>query len=297
MNNYPKISVITPSFNQGQFLEQTILSVLGQNYPNLEYIIIDGGSSDNSVEIIKKYSSQLTYWISESDNGQSHAINKGFRIASGNILCWLNSDDMFMPHILQYIAESIDIEKKMILTGNCLHYLESNDQGVIAQGCRTVQNFEEFDLFNIDYLSQPSTFWTRKVWKTVGELNEQMHYVFDWEWFIRAKLADVTFTPVGKTLSLYRQHETHKTATGGESRHQEIIDLYIHYDQQENAIIYKNLLVDIKSFKSKKAALIRYLSHIFRIRLSDIRLLKILFPGKYAKYSNLKLTTLFYVVN
>ena len=297
MNLLPKITVITPSFNQGEFLEQTILSVLGQNYPNLEYIIIDGGSSDNSLEIIRKYSGQLSYWVSESDNGQSHAINKGFKKASGDILCWLNSDDMFMPNILNFVAASLDVGKEMILTGNCLHYFETNSQGVIADGCRTVQYFEKFDLLDIDYLSQPSTFWTLKVWDKIGELNENLHFVFDWEWFIRAKQAGVTFFPVGKTLSLYRQHETHKTAVGGEARQDEIIDLYIHFNQIENAIVYKYLLDDIKSFKSKKASFIRYLSQVLRFRLSDILLLKILFPGKYSKISNLKLTTLFYVAN
>ena len=93
--NYPKISIVTPSFNHAQFLEETILSVISQNYPDLEYIIIDGGSTDGSVEIIKKYEQYLTYWISEPDNGQSDALNKGFTRATGDIYGWLNSDDLY----------------------------------------------------------------------------------------------------------------------------------------------------------------------------------------------------------
>ena len=116
---WPRISIVTPSYNQGQFIEETIRSVLLQGYPNLEYIIIDGGSTDNSVEIIKKYSPWLTYWVSERDRGQSHAINKGFEHASGDILGWLNSDDMLAMGSLRRVAE-ISVETGCdVLSGAC----------------------------------------------------------------------------------------------------------------------------------------------------------------------------------
>ena len=115
--NYPKISVITPSYNQGQYIEETILSVLNQNYPNLEYIIMDGGSTDNTVEVIMKYADKITFWVSEKDKGQADAINRGFKKATGDILCWLNSDDYYFSETLKYVAENLDINKKEILFG------------------------------------------------------------------------------------------------------------------------------------------------------------------------------------
>ena len=104
MTKFPKISIVTPSFNQAKFLENTIQSIFLQNYPNIEYIVIDGGSGDISVDIIKKYADQLHFWCSELDGGQYDAINKGFSKASGDILCWLNSDDMYFPWTLKTVA-------------------------------------------------------------------------------------------------------------------------------------------------------------------------------------------------
>ena len=121
MKQYPKISVITPTFNQGHFIETTILSVIHQQYPNLEFIIFDGGSTDNTVAVIKKYEKSIHYWVSQKDDGQADAINQGFKKATGDIIFWLNSDDSFLPGTLQLVANSMDINKEQIFAGNCIH--------------------------------------------------------------------------------------------------------------------------------------------------------------------------------
>src|ERR1051325_8996633 len=105
LSDFPKVSIITPSFNQGQFLEASIQSVLEQDYPNLEYILVDGGSKDNSIEIIKKYQDRLTWWVAEKDKGHADALNKGFSHTTGEILAWLNSDDLYFPHAVSEAAE------------------------------------------------------------------------------------------------------------------------------------------------------------------------------------------------
>ena len=118
-NQYPKISIITPSYNQGQFLEETICSVLDQGYPSLEYIVIDGGSTDNSGEIIQKYAPHLAYWVSEKDSGQVEAIQKGFDRATGDVVAWLNSDDVYMPGTLDKIGAAFHDMDTAFVYGNC----------------------------------------------------------------------------------------------------------------------------------------------------------------------------------
>lgn len=237
----PKISIITPSYNQGDFLEQTILSVLGQGYPDLEYIIIDGGSTDNSVDIIKKHESSLTHWQSNQDNGQAHAINKGFAIATGKVVGWLNSDDMYLPGTLDFIGRFFkenEINRASVLFGNCV---QVDDKGLTASGSNVRQKHETRNLELADYIIQPSSFWTRKTIDTVGALDEKYTYGFDWEWFVRAKRAGVEFHPVDRFLSIYRIHESHKTGTGGKERIRELADLFALFHSQEIADAYRQL--------------------------------------------------------
>lgn len=193
-------------------------------YPNLEYIIIDGGSTDNSVDIIRKYEKDISYWVSEKDNGQAHAINKGFSRATGGILAWLNSDDMYLPGTLNYISDLFrSISVPTIFFGNCLHFDEKKKK---ANGSNVSLKHIQYDLILSDYLIQPSCFWTREVLNSVGQLNENLHFGFDWEWFLLAKKAGIKLQPIDKYLSIYRIHEDHKTGIGGTKRLQELADIY-----------------------------------------------------------------------
>jgi len=227
----PRITVVTPSYNQAQFLEQTILSVIGQGYPNLEYIVMDGGSKDGSVDIIKKYESNITYWQSQKDNGQGAAINAGFSRATGDILCWLNSDDLYMPGTLLKIGRLFkDVTEPMITFGNCLHFYENSAK---TRGSDVEKHHKELQLELCDYVIQPSSFWNRQAWVKTGIIDESFHYVFDWEWFIRAKRSGVIFSPQRDYLSLYRIHDAHKSGVGGDKRSKELAEIYGKYNDEK----------------------------------------------------------------
>lgn len=181
-NEHPRISIVTPSYNQGRFLEETIQSVLNQGYPNLEYIIIDGGSTDNSVDIIRKYESSLTYWVSERDNGQSHAINKGLERATGEIMAYLNSDDVYAPNALHTAAEELRNKGRALLIGSSImtHGPDSLD-GVQDDRKPT---WDEI-IYEARTFPQPSVFWTRSLWEAAGPITENLYFVMDYELWVK----------------------------------------------------------------------------------------------------------------
>jgi len=183
--NQPKISVITPSYNQAGFIEQTIRSVLLQGYPNLEYIIIDGGSSDGSREIIRKYGPWLAYWVSEPDKGQSHAINKGFERATGEVLCWLNSDDYYLPDALLTVGRTlVEGAGNYVLTGHCLKVYQDGRPAAPIEG--RYENRRRLLQFWKGYqIHQPATFWRREVFEKVGWLDEELHLIMDFDYWAR----------------------------------------------------------------------------------------------------------------
>ena len=208
---WPKISIITPSYNQAHFLEETILSVLDQHYPNLEYIIIDGGSTDNSREVIEKYEGHLAYWVSEKDQGQTDAIIKGMKRSTGDILGWLNSDDTYLPGCLKTVGEA---------------FLEEADADVIygdyvitdVDGRRLLSKKEikfDFDilLYAVNFIGQPAAFFTRSAYEELGGLDANLNYFMDLEFFLRMGKNKRKFTHLKRYLATYRFHGESKTIT------------------------------------------------------------------------------------
>jgi len=204
---HPKISVITPSFNQGKFLKETIDSVISQQYPDLEYIIIDGGSTDQSIDIIKSYASNLTYWISEKDNGQSQALNKGLRRATGEIVTWLNSDDTYEPGTLLKIAEHFlsrpDIS---LLHGKTILFGEGRKDELRGAPSKDV------DALYLAYIPfpQPSSFFRRHVLIEQGFLDESLHYGMDFDLLARIAL-NYKIDRSEEIYSRYRMHPQSKS--------------------------------------------------------------------------------------
>ena len=208
---YPKISIVTPSFNQGQYIEQTIRSVLDQGYPNLEYIIVDGASTDNTVEIIKKYESKLAYWVSEPDLGQSDAINKGLKYCTGEIFNWINSDDWYEPNIFFEIANVFRSDYKVNSVSGYENHVYSHGFVQVHQGTQLKPTLEQ--TIEMCEMTQPSTFHRLDVVKSVDALSNQLHYIMDGELWVKILLKYGTrgFRKIHMPVVNFRIHESSKT--------------------------------------------------------------------------------------
>lgn len=185
MENYPKISIVTPNYNQEKYLEETILSVLNQGYPNLEYIIIDGGSTDGSIDIIKKYADKLAYWESVPDKGMYDAIRKGFEKSTGEIMAWINSDDMYQTKSFFTVSEIFSKYKGV----NWLLGFPSvyDAMGRIVECPHTLRQWSKYDLYvgQYQWIQQESVFWRRSLWEKAGSrIESELKYAGDFElWF------------------------------------------------------------------------------------------------------------------
>ena len=247
---WPRISIVTPSYNQGQFIEETIRSVLLQGYPNLEYIIIDGGSTDDSVEIIRKYERHLAYWVSEKDRGQSHAINKGLSNITGEIWAYINSDDVYTKGTFARVAEVFGSTSADWVTGDAA-YVTEDGRYVRMLKCQEVWDladiFETLVVAPVQVSVQPSNFMSRRLLLEREPFDETLHYCMDMDLQLRLLLSGFKPNVLKDVLCHARLHEASKTVHSGWGGRFE----------QERALILER--IDLTSVQRYKAQIFRAL--------------------------------------
>jgi hypothetical protein len=209
----PRITVVTPSYNQGEFVGRTIESVLAQGYPELEYVVQDGGSDDGSADLIRSYEALLTRWESAKDGGQADAVNRGFAGTSGEIMAWLNSDDLLLPgslaYVARYFAEHPDVD---LVYGNRIVV----DQHEMHVGTWVLPPHDDEVLTLVDYVPQETMFWRRRLWERAGgHLDERYRFTLDWEILLRFRLAGARMARLPRFLAAFRWHPQQKNQTIG----------------------------------------------------------------------------------
>jgi predicted NodU family carbamoyl transferase/GT2 family glycosyltransferase len=207
---YPKVSIVTPSFEQGGYIERTLRSVLDQNYQNLEYFVQDGGSTDNTVSILNSYEAQLSGWVSETDEGQSQAINRGFSRTDGEIMAWLNSDDLLLPGAIASVVDFFNRNPEIdVVYGNRL-LIDENDMEI---GRWIMPGHDSNVLSWADYIPQETMFWRRCIWeKAGGEIDESFRFAMDWDLLIRFREAGARFAHIPRFIGAFRIHAHQKTS-------------------------------------------------------------------------------------
>jgi len=252
----PTISVVTPSYNQGRFIERTIRSVLEQDYSSLEYFVCDGGSTDQTVEVLKAYSSRLR-WLSEKDKGQASAVNKGIRATKGDVIGWLNSDDVYYPTALRTAAELFALRPEVDVVYGDAHHIDTDDK--VIQRYPT-QQWDFTKLMQTCYLCQPAVFFRRSVIERWGYLDEALQYCMDYEYWLRLAIGGARFHHESRFLAGSRFYAETKTLSARVKVHAEINDmLKAKLGTTPNAWIlaYAHVFADDK-LKIKRSARARY---------------------------------------
>ncbi|MEO6969963.1 MAG: glycosyltransferase family 2 protein [Chthoniobacterales bacterium] len=215
-----KISVVTPSFNQGAYLESTLRSLLAQNYPDLELIVIDGGSTDQSVEIIRRYAASISHWESEKDRGQSHALNKGFAHVHGDIWSWLNSDDLLEPGVLRRVAGVFaENPEAGVVYGDCV-YVGEDGETVIEKF--PGEPYSRLRHLAHRFIAQPSCFFRTSM--VPPAVREDLHYCMDYDLWLQLSARGVKFHYVPEVFSRYRLHDQSKSVRALVALHAEIVE-------------------------------------------------------------------------
>jgi glycosyltransferase involved in cell wall biosynthesis len=251
MKELLSFSVVTPSFNQANYLEKTICSVLDQSYPKLEYLVMDGGSTDGSLDIIKRYEDRLAYWVSEPDKGQSDAINKGFMRSSGDIVAWLNSDDLYLPGALQRVAEYFANHPTIYCVYGDLQVIDSGGNYLFT---KKIIPFSYNSLFFAEaYIGQPASFWRREVITKIGLVDPALHFWMDYEYYLRMAKNGIRFGHIYTPLAAFRLQPESKTVRIISARKSEIGSIKSKYHREFinhkrlNSIFYLGLKLIYKA--------------------------------------------------
>jgi len=236
----PLVSIVTPSFNQAVFLEDTLQSVLNQDYPNIEYIVIDGGSTDGSIEIINRYADQLAYWVSERDEGQTDAINKGFNYAHGDIFAWLNSDDLYRPGaVAEAVAYFRDHPEVGMVYGDADYIGDNGD--VIGRFPAAQTDYKRLRRGYV-HIPQQATFFRARLWQMVGPLDPSFYFALDYDLWVRiAALAPIRYYP--RTWAAFRLHRDAKSLAAADRCWPEMIRVHKRLGGGRLSVIYVKYLL------------------------------------------------------
>jgi len=270
--NLPRITLVVPSFNAVSTVERTLRSIAGQAYPDLQLVCVDGASSDGTVTVLERHRQELAHLLVEPDRGPAEALNKGFRLADGEIFGWLNADDELAPGALLAVARTFrDRPDVDVVTGGCYRFYADGSQVETAVPDRFVRSMA---LRND--LEQPSTFWRASVHRSAGELDETMKYAFDWEWWNRLRVRGARFLRVENVLSHYHFSEDNLTSRGGQKVVEEMYRITRRYGPWRGRVadVYRFLYrtFDLRGYFDDPNALSPLRRLVFRATLSAVRI-------------------------
>jgi glycosyltransferase involved in cell wall biosynthesis len=223
MNSPLLVSVVTPSYNQVKYLEETILSVLNQTYPNIEYLVVDGGSSDGSVELLKQYDDRISWWVSEPDQGQTDAINKGFARASGEVYAWLNSDDLYHPDAVSEAVEYFESHPEVGLVYGDANFIDTNGR-VIGKFNAQQTSYQRLRRGGV-YIPQQAAFWRANLWDEVSPLDPSFYFAMDYDLWVRlARITEIRYT--SRLWAYFRLHDDAKTISADDRCWPEMLEVH-----------------------------------------------------------------------
>ncbi len=237
----PSLSIVVPTLNQAQFIGQTLGSIIALGYSRTEIIVMDGGSNDGTGEVVRSFGNAISHFVSEPDHGQADAINKGFRLASGDLLAWLNSDDHYLPNAFSKVAPLLgDGSEPRLAYGGTIARTEATGE----ERLWLAPPFDREHLKSRALIYQPSAFWTRALWERTGELNIAHHFTLDWDWFLRAS-KHCEFQRIDAPLSVYRFHDAHKTGSGSLRRVEEICPVVAQHAGAEWGVAFRDVAAQL----------------------------------------------------